>query len=135
MRAISWVHEAGFKPINGCSLEVREDEQDLPVRGKDMGPITEVQIARDKSHNFRGSAPSKVSCSCTFTFSGLAADCGWRIVWMPVARSDMTCRNLSPLLGDSSLLGSSLPGSSGGSPPSPPSPSSGSGLGGCSRLS
>ena len=49
MHAISRVHEAGFKPINGCSLEVREDEQDLLlIRGKDMGPIMEVQIARDK---------------------------------------------------------------------------------------
>jgi len=49
MRAICRVHEAGFEPINGCSLEVREYEQDLLlVRGKDMGPITEVQIARDE---------------------------------------------------------------------------------------
>src|ERR1700733_5828312 len=58
-----------------------------------------------KSRNFRGSAPSKVSGSHTFTFSGLAAGCGWRIVRMPEARSEMTCKNLSPSLGRFVIVG------------------------------
>ena len=49
-----------------------------------------------KSHNLRRSVPSKVLGSQTFTFSGLDSEQGWHKVHIPAARSDITCKNLSP---------------------------------------